>query len=83
MSDDGVEHQVRQIAADVFNLPLDRVTRETSSDSVANWDSVQHLNFVLALEAALGFTLEPEEIEQMRTVGAAIDVARKKLGKPV
>ena len=69
MSNDTVELQVRQIAADVFNLPLDRVSRDTSPDTVENWDSVQHLNFVLALEAALGFQLEPDEIEKIRTVG--------------
>jgi acyl carrier protein len=78
MSPDAVEQQVRQIAADVFNLPLDRITRDTSPESVEVWDSVQHLNFVLALEAAFGFLLEPEEIEQMRSVGAAIDLAQKK-----
>ena len=45
-----------QIAADVFNLRLDRVTRETSPDTVRNWDSVQQLNFVLALEASAGIS---------------------------
>ena len=79
MHDDALELNVRQVAADVFNLPLERVTRETSAESVQNWDSVQHLNFVLALEASLGLTLEPEDIERMRTVGAAIDVVRGKL----
>lgn len=73
-----IEHQVRQIAADVLNLPLARVTRETSPDTVQNWDSVQHLNFVLALEAAMGIQLEPQDIERIRTVGAAIDVMDEK-----
>ena len=54
MSNETVEAQVRQIAADIFNLPLPRVTRQTSPESVENWDSLQHLNFVLALEAAFG-----------------------------
>ena len=79
MSTDTLEHEVRQIAADIFNLPLVRVTRETSPQSVENWDSVQQLNFVLALEAALGIALEPEDVEKIRTVGSAIDVARSKV----
>ena len=76
--DHKIERQVRQVAADVLNLPLDRVTRETSPDTVQNWDSVQHLNLVLALEAAMGIQLEPEDIERIRTVGAAIDVVEEK-----
>jgi acyl carrier protein len=78
---DSIEIRVRQIAADIFNMPLDRVTPETSLDGVKNWDSVQHLNFVLALEQSLGITLEPEDIDQIRSVGAAIDVVRKICGK--
>jgi acyl carrier protein len=75
---DALDRQVRQIAADIFNLPLDQVTRATSPDSVEHWDSVQHLNFVLAMEQSLEITLEPEDIDEMRSVGAAIDVAIRK-----
>jgi acyl carrier protein len=78
---DTIERQVRQIAADIFNLPLDRVTRETSPDSVEHWDSIQHLNFVLAMEQSLAITLEPEDIDQIRSVGGAIDVATRKLSR--
>ncbi|HWE02465.1 MAG TPA: acyl carrier protein [Tepidisphaeraceae bacterium] len=78
---DAVELQVRQIAADVFNLPLNQVTGQTSPKTVDNWDSVQHLNFVLALEEAMGIQLEPQDIEQIRSVGAALDVVRKKREK--
>jgi acyl carrier protein len=77
---DSIEHQVRQISADVFNLPLERVTRDTSPDHVENWDSIQHLNFVLALEQGFGIEIEPEDIDQMRTVGAAIDIVTRKRG---
>ena len=78
---DAIESQVRQIAADIFNLPLNRVTRDTSPDSAQHWDSVQHLNFVLALEQSLGIILEPEDIDQIRSVGAAIDVAKAAMSR--
>ena len=79
--DDALELQVRQVAADVFNLPLKTVTVQTSPQSVEGWDSVQHLNFVLALEEAMAIQLEPEDIEQIRSVGGAVDVVRKKRGQ--
>ena len=79
MSDD-IDRQVRQVAADVFNLRASQVTRKTSPDSISTWDSVQHLNFVLALEETLNVRLDPEDIEQMRSVGDAIDVIHRKRG---
>jgi acyl carrier protein len=78
---DNMELQVRQVAADVFNLPLKQVTADTSPKSVENWDSVQHLNFVLALEEATAIVLEPEDIEQIRSVGDAIKIVKKKRGE--
>jgi acyl carrier protein len=75
-----VAQQVRQIAADVFNLPVGQITDETSPRTLADWDSVQHLNLVLAIEAQLGVQLDPQEIEQIRTVGDAIRIAETRVG---
>jgi acyl carrier protein len=59
------------MAADIFGVPVAEITAESSPDTLATWDSIQHLQFVLALEAEFGIELEPEEIEQIRSVGAA------------
>jgi acyl carrier protein len=75
-----VADRVRQIAADVFNLPVDRVTDDLSPRTVADWDSMQHLNLVLAMEAQLGVRFDPLEIEQMVTIGQAIRFASERVG---
>ncbi|HET6247150.1 MAG TPA: acyl carrier protein [Tepidisphaeraceae bacterium] len=72
---ESIEIQVRQIAADVLSIPLARISRQTSPETVAGWDSVQHLNFILALEQELNIQFDPEEIDKIRSVGDAIDVA--------
>lgn len=75
-----VADKVRQIAADLFNLPVDQVTDSLSPHTLADWDSVQHLNLVLAIEAQLGVQLDPSEIEQMRTMGDVIRIATQRAG---
>jgi acyl carrier protein len=75
---DSIETRVRQVAADVFSLPLERITPETSPQSIENWDSVQHLNLVLALEGELGVRLDPEDIEKMTTIGNIIALVKQK-----
>lgn len=65
--------QVRGVASDLFGVPVNRIMPESSPETIEGWDSIQHLNFVLALEEKFGFQLSPEEMEQMRNVG---DVAR-------
>jgi acyl carrier protein len=71
--------QVRQIGADIFNVTVDEVTAETSPATVASWDSLQHLNLVLALEQAFDVEFAPEEIEQMVSVGQIVSLVEEKL----
>jgi acyl carrier protein len=71
--------QVRAIASDVFGVPVDRLSAGSSPESVENWDSMQHLNLVLAIEEKFGVQLDPEEIEQMKNIGAVAALVDKKL----
>jgi acyl carrier protein len=75
---DPIEFQVLQTASDVFGVPLAQLNAESSPQTVEGWDSVQHLNLVLALEQNLAIQIDPEDIEQMKTLG---DVARILRGK--
>jgi len=61
--------QVQQIASDVFSVPKESITENSSPETVETWDSIQHLNLVLALEEKFGLQLSPEEMEQMRSIG--------------
>jgi acyl carrier protein len=60
--------RVRNMFSDVFQIPLDEVKPESSPDTIANWDSLQHLNLVLALEQEFNVQFTPEEIEQLLSV---------------
>ena len=71
--------QVRQIVADVLNVPLDTVSETSSAETLENWDSLQHLNLVLALEQSSGVEFTPEEIEQMLSVASITTLMEKKL----
>lgn len=69
-----VADRIRQIAADLFDIPVAQVNNDLSPQTVPDWDSMQHLNLVLAIEAQLGVRFDPLEIEQMRTIGRIIDI---------
>lgn len=71
--------QVRGIAADVFSLPAGSIMPASSPETIASWDSIQHLNLVLALEERFGMQVTPEEIEQMRTIGQVAELVESKV----
>jgi len=74
--------QVLNIASDIFGIPADRITAESSPETIENWDSMQHLNLVLAIEEKLGVQLDPEDIEQMKNIGAVAALVEKLQSAP-
>lgn len=70
--------QIRTMAADLFALEAGQISTNSSPETIEAWDSVQHLNLVLAIEEKFHLQLAPEEIEQMKTIG---DIAKLVEGK--
>lgn len=73
--------QVCEVAADVFSMPRSSLSSASSPETIESWDSVQHLNLVLALESRFGVSLDPEDIEKMKSLGAVEKVIGGKIGK--
>jgi acyl carrier protein len=69
--------QVRDIASDIFGIKADKITAHSSPQTIENWDSMQHLNLVLAIEEKFGVQFEPEDIEEMKNIGAVTAVVEK------
>jgi acyl carrier protein len=57
--------RVRRVAADVFNVPVDQLQLDATRDDIAQWDSLHHINLVIALEQTFDIQFTPEHMEQM------------------
>ena len=68
MTEQALPSRVRQIVAEVFSIPAAEVKLESSPETVENWDSVGHLNLVLALEQEFHLQFSPTQIETMVSV---------------
>lgn len=76
-----VFERVRGIAADVLKLPASQITAHSSPENIEGWDSVQHLNLILALEQDFSVQFEPEEIDQMSSIDRILNVIQSKLNQ--
>jgi acyl carrier protein len=71
--------KVLTIAADVFQVPEASLGPASSPDTIGSWDSLHHLNFVLALEDGFGVQFSPEEIEQLLSIELTKALVEEKL----
>jgi acyl carrier protein len=72
-----VLNRVCEIAGDVLEAP---VSAESTPDNVENWDSVRHLNLMLAIEEEYGFQFLPEEMDEAKSVGKIARLVAAKRG---
>lgn len=70
--------QIRTIASDLFGIPAQQITADSTAETIETWDSIQHLNLVLALEERFNIQLSPEEIEEMKSIGGVAKVVEAK-----
>ncbi len=55
------EIKLRYVIASVFQIDANAVNEDSSVDSIETWDSLTHLNLVLALEQEFNVSLTEEE----------------------
>lgn len=75
---DEVEERIRDIFRVVFDLEEGAVTSELSQTSLSEWDSLQHLNLVVAIEEEFGIEFNEQEIMKSDSFGLILQVVRDK-----
>lgn len=70
---------IARIFADVFGVPVESIQPDSSPDTIETWDSLQHLNLVLALEQEFSIQFAPEEIETLLSPGKVMAVVAEKI----
>jgi acyl carrier protein len=77
-----MSERVYQIVAAILRMPEESLDAASSPDTIPNWDSLRHLQLVLALEEAFGIRLTSEEIEAMHSVGVILAIVEMHAAKP-
>ena len=55
------ELRLKQVIANVFDEESESINDESSMDTIENWDSLRHLNLILALEEEFEVSFDEDE----------------------
>jgi acyl carrier protein len=64
--------RLQQIMGGTFNLNPLTITEGTRQADVASWDSLGHVNLMVALESTFEVELEPEDFPRLTSVRAIL-----------
>ena len=70
---------VQDIFRDIFDEEDMVIEDKTSSDDVEEWDSLNHINLVSAIEKEFEIRFALGELIELKDVGAMIDLIGEKL----
>lgn len=74
-----MRNRLQRIFADIFRVSTESLTPASSPETIESWDSMHHLELVLALEQEFEVQFTPEEIEQLLSFELVEDVLLEKL----
>ncbi len=74
-----MEEHVKQLMADILNVDLDVIDGSTSKDNTASWDSLSHINLIVALEQEFQVSFDVSEIESMMSYSDIVGALERKL----
>jgi acyl carrier protein len=64
-----VEHSLKLIFSTVLDYSESKITGDTSPGDVPAWDSIEHINLILAIEKEFDIMLDPTQIQMLDTFG--------------
>ena len=68
---------VQQIFRDNFDDEELVITRETCADDIEDWDSLEQINLLTAIERRFGIKFKLEDVRGLQNVGDLLDLVQR------
>ena len=79
MTREEVFQKLNSVFQDVFDDDTIVVRDETTAADIEDWDSLEHINLMVAVEKAFGMKFSMAEVTGLKNVGEMVDVILKRL----
>lgn len=80
MSREEVFVTLNEVFQDVFDDEGITVTDKTTADDIEEWDSLEHINLLAAVEQAFGIKFNMGQVVSMKNVGEMADIILSQIG---
>jgi acyl carrier protein len=76
-----MENRIKQVMAAVFEVDVSEIDDNSSPDTIDQWDSLKHMNLILALEEEFEVRFDDEDIMNMITFESIFSILKNKMEK--
>jgi acyl carrier protein len=72
--------KLNEVFRDVFDDESIEVNDSTTANDIEGWDSLEHINLVVAVEKCFGIKFNMGEVAKLKNVGEMMDLILSKIG---
>ena len=73
-----MEKELLKIFREIFSLDAENTSLVFDRDNIGNWDSLKHMELVLAIEKNFSIELEIAEIAQINSFDSVLRILKKR-----
>ena len=66
--------KLTKVLREVFDDDSIELTPETTANDIEDWDSIEHINLIAAVEDAFGMRFQMREVSGMKNVGEMVQI---------
>lgn len=81
MPDPNTITRIQSVVQQVLDNPEIQLDPESAADSIDGWDSLSHIQIVVALERTFGIRFSAAELIDFQNIGALADGIERKLAQ--
>lgn len=74
MNNEDIIKRLNEVFRDVFGDPSISVNAATTSSDIEDWDSIEHINLIGAVEEEFGMRFKMREVSGMKNVGEMLAI---------
>ncbi len=74
MNKNEIVKRLTEVFRDVFGDDTITITEKTTANDIDDWDSIEHINLISAVENEFSMRFKMREVSGMKNVGEMIDI---------
>ena len=78
LNEQDVMPRLTRVFRNVFGDKRLIISRRTTADDVDDWDSLEHINLISAVEDEFGIRFKMGEVSSMKNVGEMVDIIKSR-----
>ena len=74
-----IYERLNVVFRDIFDDDTISVNENTTSNDIEDWDSLEHINLIVAIEQEFGIKFNMNEVTTMKNVGEMVNIIESRL----